>query len=236
MKRLLLLISICISLFSFGQVPTIQFSVSTNSICLGDSVILSAELQITPPPLVFPYIKNVGNEIFVSTSGNNTTGDGTVVNPYQTIQYAIGTAVNGDVITILDGIYTGAGNVNISTQGKQITVQSQNGPLFTTIDCNFSERAFRINQGETMTTIIKGINIINGQTSSTPTGYGSAIFVEDNSGLLVEYCIFENNQEGCIQFGDTEINGPQSGVANCVFISNNGSCIGGQGKLILFLV
>ncbi len=231
MKRLLLLITICISTVSFGQVPTILFTASNNSICLGDSVVLTAELQVTPPPpLDFPYSKNIGNEIFVSPTGSNSSGDGSELNAYQTVQYAIGTAVNGDIITLQDGVYTGVGNVNISTQGKQLIVQSENGPLFTTIDCEFGERAFKINQGETMSTIIKGIRIINGQTNSVPTGYGSAIFVEDNSGLMVEDCFFENNQEGCIQFGDTETTGPQSGVSNCVFISNYVSCIGGSKK------
>ncbi len=231
MIRILLLITICISTFSFGQVPTILFTASNNSICLGDSVVLTAELQITPPPpLDFPYTKNIGNEIFVSPNGSNSSGDGSELNAYQTVQYAIGTAVNGDIITLQDGIYTGAGNVNISTQGKQLIVQSENGPLFTTIDCEFGERAFKINQGETMSTIIKGIQIINGQTSSAPTGYGSAIFVEDNSGLMVEDCIFENNQEDCIRFGDNETTGPQSGVDNCIFLLNNGRCIMGVKK------
>lgn len=230
MKRLLLFFTICISSFSFGQSPNVQFFASNSSICLGDSVVLTAQLQVASNPLNFPYTKNIGNEIFVSPTGNNNTGDGTQLNAYETVQYAIGTAANGDIITLLNGVFSGVGNINISTQGKQIIVQSQNGPLFTTIDCNFSERAFKINQGESMSTIIKGISIINGQTSSSPTGYGSAIFVEDNSGLMIEDCFFENNLEGCIAFGDTETTGPESGVSNCAFISNSISCISGSKK------
>jgi hypothetical protein len=54
--------------------------------------------------------------------------------------------------------------------------------------------------------------------------------VEDNSGIKIVDCFFTNNQEGCIQFGDTEVSCPQSGIENCSFISNLNSCIGASQK------
>jgi hypothetical protein len=45
---------------------------------------------------------------------------------YPTIQSAIDDAVNGDVVIVADGIYTGAGNRDIDFLGKAITVCSEN--------------------------------------------------------------------------------------------------------------
>ena len=214
-----------ISSMSWGQ-GSILFSPSNPSVCSGESISISAQfVAAPPPPLNFPYTILTGTEIYVSTSGNNTTGNGTLANPYLTIQHAISNSVNGQIVTILPGTYTGSGNVNISTQGKQITVQSDQGPITTIIDCALNGRGFIINQGETMTTVIKGLSIINGKTNAAPLLYGSGIFVEDNSGIKIVDCFFINNQEGCIQFGDTEVSGPQSGIENCSFISNSKSCI-----------
>jgi len=219
-----------ISSITWGQ-GSIVFSPSNPSVCSGESISISAQFVATPPPpLNFPYTKLTGTEIYVSTSGSNTTGNGTLANPYLTIQHAISNAVNGQIVTILPGTYTGSGNVNISTQGKQITVQSDQGPITTIIDCALNGRGFLINQGETMTTVIKGLSIINGKTNAAPLLYGSGIFVEDNSGVKIVDCFFINNQEGCIQLGDTEVSGPQSGIENCSFIGNFKSCINASKK------
>jgi gliding motility-associated-like protein len=213
------------------QPPSISITASSTSICVGDSITLTAQLnQPSTLSLNFPYSKLNGPEIWVSPSGNNSTGNGTFSNPYQTIQHAIDISSNGQIITIKTGTYSGSGNVNITTLGKQITVQSENGPLSTIIDCNQSGRAFIANSGESMNTVIKGIKIINGKTNSAPLGYGSAIFVEDNSGLKIVDCIFESNIEGCIQFGDNEVSGPQSAIENCAFIQNQVSCISAAKK------
>ncbi len=214
-----------ISSMSWGQ-GSIVFSPSNPSVCSGESILISAQFVSTPPPaLNFPYTKLTGTEIYVSTTGSNTTGNGSLANPYLTIQHAISNAVNGQIVTILPGTYTGTGNVNISTQGKQITVQSDQGPITTIIDCALNGRGFLINQGETMSTVIKGLSIINGKNNAAPLLYGSGIFVEDNSGVKIVDCFFINNQEGCIQLGDTEVSGPQSGIENCSFIGNFKSCI-----------
>lgn len=61
-------------------------------------------------------------EIFVS-SANTTEGDGTLANPYKTIQQAANVAVSGDVITIRAGIYRE--EVKIMTNG--VTYQSFSG-------------------------------------------------------------------------------------------------------------
>lgn len=204
----------------------IVFTPANPIICKGKSITIQAQLTGNQTgAFSFPYSKVNGTEIYVSPSGNDITGTGAIGNPYKTIQRGVNAASNGRIVTLLDGTYSGTGNVNVSLGGKQITVQSQNGPLQTTIDCNLNGRAFILNQGETMNTIIKGLTIMNGKTNAAPNGYGSAIFVEDNSGVAIRDCFFRNNSQGTIQFGDTEVGGPQSKVEHCAFIGNAEGCI-----------
>ena len=49
---------------------------------------------------------------YVSNTGNDTTGDGSIDNHYATINKAITAAVNGDVIEVGPGTYTGNFDVN----------------------------------------------------------------------------------------------------------------------------
>ena len=84
----------------------------------------------------------------VSKTGSDINGDGSESTPYFTIQHAISQSVNGDIITINDGTYSGSGNVELDLEGKQIVVQTKNGPSSTIIDCGGNSRAFFINQGE----------------------------------------------------------------------------------------
>lgn len=61
----------------------------------------------------------------VSNAGNDANS-GSVKYPFQTIQHAIDSAMDGDIIIVMEGRYTGQGNTNINFHGKAITVRSLN--------------------------------------------------------------------------------------------------------------
>ncbi len=223
-KQLLTLIFSSVGLTSFEQIQQ-----NDTTICVGDSILLAAVSTINLN--TFPYVKVTGNEIYVSNNGNNQSGNGSFTNPYLTIQHAVNQAPNGSIVTILDGVYSGNGNTNISLLGKQIIVQSENGPCCTIIDGNGANRAFLINQGETSTnTIIRGIHIYQTAATVAPLNYGGGIFVEDNSGIGIQFCTFSENINGCVQFGDTETSGPQSFIENSIFAGNTSYCISSSKK------
>lgn len=93
---------------------------------------------------------------------------------YPTIQSAIDDAVNGDVVLVEPGVYTGYGNVDLDFLGKAITVKSWINPenpepdiiATTIIDCGGSRynphRAFQFHNGEGSDSEVLGFTIING--------------------------------------------------------------------------
>ncbi|MCD4735816.1 MAG: hypothetical protein K8R53_07205, partial [Bacteroidales bacterium] len=63
--------------------------------------------------------------IFVSTTGSNTTGNGTLSNPYETLQYALWQCSQGDTIEMRGGNYPVTDEIRIET--SDITIRSYPG-------------------------------------------------------------------------------------------------------------
>jgi len=60
-----------------------------------------------------------GTDYYVSTTGNDTTGDGSEGNPWRTIKHAISQAVSGDTIHVASGTYVESGQIVID---KSLTI------------------------------------------------------------------------------------------------------------------
>jgi len=80
---------------------------------------------------------------------------------YGTIQDAIDAAIEGDTVLVANGTYTGEGNTDLDFLGKGITVRSENSPVFTTVDCGGSGRAFFFRRAETLRSIVQGFTFKN---------------------------------------------------------------------------
>jgi hypothetical protein len=78
---------------------------------------LPAYLGLNPMKFLF-------TDIFVSPSGSDTVGDGTIARPYQTIQRGVDAANEYDQLQLLPGTYTGLGNRGLRHHGKKIQLQS----------------------------------------------------------------------------------------------------------------
>jgi len=123
---------------------------------------------------------------------------------YPTIQSAINTAVNGDVVVVAPGVYAGAGNINLSFGGKAITVKSTINPAnpnpaiiaATIIDCGgqpagsgVANRAFWFHNSEGPNSKVLGFTIRNGYARGPKGADGTPGYVGKPVSLFRPYIL-----------------------------------------------
>lgn len=123
--------------------------------------------------------------LYVSTTGSDTTGDGSAASPWATIQKALDNAEDGDLILVGEGTYTGRTRLRGSfSQGVIIRAE----PLY---------RARLRNDGPVMTTYdnnIRGITIEGFDIAhSGPNSSGLVIHVDGSGSGQVTNLVFRNN-------------------------------------------
>lgn len=143
-----------------------------------------------------------------------------------TIQAAVEAAENGDVISLTDGTFTGAGNRDVSLLGKAVRIESESGdPSFCTIDGEGSEaephRVFLFAQGETNQTEIKELSIRGGFPPIDEDG--GAVAIRAASPVFTN-CVFEANSSGDFFAGGGVAceSGAAPRFAGCTFLANVG--------------
>ncbi len=186
----------------------------------------------------------IGAYILVKPDG---TGD------YPTIQQAINTASNGDVIVLADGTFSGNYNRDIDFLGKEIIVQSLSGnPTECIIDAQGSagspHRCVNFKDGEGSSSVLQGITLKNAYVESSYTGaavfcYNSSPTINNcifsggnggrgggigcnNSSPIVTYCTFEDNHAtmgGAFYVGDTS----EPNIEHATFVANTSINAGG---------
>ena len=154
-----------------------------------------------------------------------------------TIQEALNTATDGDVIELGDGEFRGLGNSRIDFLGKQVTLRSRSRnpdvcaielPTVVTV-----ARAFVFQSGESP--VIEGIKIANGRGGAypipdratvgaiAPAGifYGGALMCRRGASPTFKDCIFVNNfaSAGAVALC---VEGASPIFVGCTFYGNNG--------------
>jgi hypothetical protein len=100
------------------------------------------------------------------------SSDMTVVHPdgsgtFTTIQAAVDSVAEGDVIYLGEGVFRGDGNRDIDLRGRALTIVSIGGdPSLCAIDCEGDSlnphRAFHFHSGEGASTVLRGITVTGG--------------------------------------------------------------------------
>ena len=119
----------------------------------------------TPKPTVW----------YVATTGSDSTGNGSIEDPFHTIQHAIEAASDSDTVVVMEGWYAGPGNANLNFLGKAITVRSQNPEdnaclRATSIDAERQGVIVRFINDEGPGTVFAGFSLVAGDTSRAVQG------------------------------------------------------------------
>jgi hypothetical protein len=144
---------------------------------------------------------------------------------FPTIQAAIDVVVDGDMIELTDGIFTGSGNRDLSYLGKAITIRSQSGdPATCHIDCENAGRAFVFVNDEGPGSVLESISMINGRAAVYPEHVGGAINCSGGD-PLIHNCGFYNNyadEGGAVNL----TSGCRAMLSRCQFVENSAT-VGG---------
>lgn len=152
------------------------------------------------------------SDIYVSPDGNDVTGTGTDVNPYETVGKGIDAAAGASpTVHMAAGTYD-QDNGGVSTDygitiTKDVTIQGA-GKDQTFIDAGSNDRIFSIDNGYTVT--LKDLTILNGLQ-----GLGGAISNEGT--LILINCNFKDNTAAS---GGAIYNTGTTSASNCLFENN----------------
>ncbi|MBN2055165.1 DUF1565 domain-containing protein [bacterium] len=166
-----------------------------------------------------------------------------------TIQAGLDAATSGDAVLLAPGTYRGQGNIDLSFEGKAVTLLSERGPASCVIDCDGNGRAFWFHNNETSASVVRGITIREGFANvggaiscefASPTiadcrftgneaGNGAAIFLWGaspeivNSLIAGNYASFRGGGIDCGQIDDPSC--PR--IVNCTITGNEADTYGG---------
>ena len=155
---------------------------------------------------------------YVSPSGSDSNPGTSQTAPKLTLQAAVTASASGDTVIVGDGTYTGPGDVDVNFGARNITFQSQNGPIKTVIECGgsssvnhhglyLSNGLYGVGQST-----IRGFTIKDGYSSE-----GGAILA-NLSNVTLTNCNLINNTAGF--GGGASFLGGVIAVSNCNFTSN----------------
>ena len=184
---------------SQGEIDVVTFCANMSGLSLGD---YSCALTLTGAgavngPFTVDVLLHVFSVQYVPTE-------------FATIQEAIDSTIDGDVVQVADGVYTGEGNTNLNYGGRAITVRSEHGREQCVIDCRDQGRGLVFDNGEDSRALLDGFTIkwAKGSygagiylNSSSPSIRNCRITDSDGIGILctfdssptIEYCTIERS-------------------------------------------
>jgi len=144
--------------------------------------------------------KAIRNALWVATTGNDTTGNGTISKPYATITKAHTVANKGDLIKVLPGNYTESLVIE-----KAVEISSTAGPAQTIIrSASKASAVFCRGEGVKGGSLV-GFTLTGGGGANNPGynryGGGFAINAPAGTTFEVKNCIIRNNSDAGITFG-----------------------------------
>ena len=220
--------------------PEISLTASPAFILPGDEAVISWHVDMADTVSLDGGIGTVGPDGTVRVTPNKTTtytlmasGVGGVTSQtvtvkivaghrvpddFITIQAAVEGAGENDTITVADGIYPGG----IDFAGKNLTLRSENGPGECIIDSEGSGRGFSFTNNETLSAVVSGFTIRNGDVEYEK---GGGIYI-NNASPTISGCIIENNNT-LSYGGGIYCYSSNARILSCLIRSNASGNLGG---------
>lgn len=162
-------------------------------------------------------ISSESSEAYISPDGNDSLGDGSQKNPYNSLRHAIDYTSNDSTIYLNEGKYSGEDNRNIQLN-KSVTLIGKSKEN-TIIDCESMGRLFTMNSKSKVTLI--NLCLMNGNM----TDNGGLIYNEGGE-ITIKNCIISNSQG--YKNGGAIYNNPGTlNIENTLFTNNNAYQYGG---------
>jgi hypothetical protein len=150
-----------------------------------------------------------------------------VPSEYPTIQAAIDASVDGDVVLVAPGTYTGDGNRDIDFLGKAITVRSEAGPRTCIIDAQGSwgdrHRGFHFHRGEQADSVLDGFTITGGFER------GGGAIACSRSSPTIRNCVIVGN--AACGGGGLALSDSNAVISNCIIAGNRTVAMGSSSQL-----
>ena len=174
---------------------------------------VASEAAIRTPRTIFVvlYILSIDAALYIPTE-------------YDTIQAALDTADEGDIVIVEPGQYIGYGNRDIDFKGKRVTLRSidPNNPDIvstTIIDCQASatnkHRAFYFHSQEDANSMLAGFTLKKGYSS-----VGASIYCNNSSPTISNCIISKYNVTGLHYDAIVYLKNSWSTIKNCVIRNN----------------
>ena len=163
-------------------------------------------------------VSAANDTIYVNTTGNDTSGNGTAENPYLTIQKGIDTAVGYGTIKIANGTYKGTNNTQITIiKNINIVGESQTETIINGENTNWIFQIFGVNVNIQNLTITNATGDIGTGSGTIRNWYGT---------LNVNGCTFTNNTANGYSYGGVISSVGTMTIINSTFTHNTAYCGG----------
>ena len=167
--------------------------------------------------------QGAGDVYYVDPAGT-AWGDGSLASPFADVRRAVDYAIGGNEIVLLDGLYLGPENRDLSLGSRNLRIRSQNGPASCVFDLDGRGRAFLLGGGQTSATVIEGITFRGGVAPDGGDGGAIALLA---SQATLRGCVFEGNggnSLGGAIFVSHPLLGPtpETRIEDCTFTGDTG--------------